>query len=276
MPWLPKLALVPGTYDFVIATETGSPIEAVYAVVRSGDPTVPMALDLNFFVLTEYSALADPAAQAAAEAIIRGEIDRIINGYNLRLGNVRWAVGTPDQIADFSTVDDSANSGQEVRNGCLAAKVVFGVDHRAVNIIIVDSIVSVEEGIGPGETLGVAVGVPGSFMTPGSGYDCVYTSLDGNYDFTANEFSQTTVHEFGHMLGLQHTTEQDGLFFDRFDDTPECDADTYDSDGDGELLTEECMAADGGNLMFWEGIQLALSPDQIFVISRHPAFYPVQ
>ena len=42
-----------------------------------------------------------------------------------------------------------------------------------------------------------------------------------------------------------------GDSFDVLSDTVQCNVETYDADGDGEVTAEECVDADGTNFMFW-------------------------
>ncbi len=63
-------------------------------------------------------------------------------------------------------------------------------------------------------------------------------------------------------------------------DTPECDADRYDDDGNGIVDQYECERADGSNYMFWgsEGLttEFVISEEQAWVLRRHPLFYSVE
>jgi hypothetical protein len=96
-------------------------------------------------------------------------------------------------------------------------------------------------------------------------------------------------HEVGHYLGLFHTTEQCGsnatqcegfsipiaaFNVDPIPDTPECPT-SFDADRNGQVTADECLAADGLNLMFWTQpsppqVRDRMTAGQVFVLQRNP------
>lgn len=61
---------------------------------------------------------------------------------------------------------------------------------------------------------------------------------------------KTMAHEVGHALGLDHTTESDGVSHDPIPDTPECSQTQM-----GVAFPELCPNGGGANFMFWTGFQ---------------------
>ncbi|MEM7157127.1 MAG: hypothetical protein AAF799_30015 [Myxococcota bacterium] len=102
------------------------------------------------------------------------------------------------------------------------------------------------------DTLGIAAGLPGPVGVPGTVASGVLVAvdahLDGNGALRPSWLAETVAHEFGHQIGLAHTSEAEGDFHDPLEDTPQCTT-AMDANGDGTLDPEECP--DGTNLMFW-------------------------
>lgn len=133
-----------------------------------------------------------------------------------------------------------------------------GINRPALSVFLVSD---------AGEAVGIAGGIPGAQAvhgTQGSGiliaWELLVSSMQGR------EFlPKVAGHEFGHHLGLFHTTEADGQIFEPLGDTPECPL-TEDVNDDGILAPDECAAFGGDNLMFWTGSGEVVSPLQRGVI----------
>ena len=130
-----------------------------------------------------------------------------------------------------------------------------------------------------GGTLGIAAGIPGSLGMEGP-YNGVLVSLSAHESgffrpvLQTELLAETIVHEAGHLLGLWHPTEENGIEFDPLDDTPECSLSPYDTNRDGSVSAEECLGRGGENIMFWtslsSGRQEAFSTDQQSILQQSP------
>jgi hypothetical protein len=116
--------------------------------------------------------------------------------------------------------------------------------------------------------LGVAGGIPAPPMhgSPNSGLAIAADFLEPGGDLS---LGRTMAHELGHVLGLFHTSEIDGIVLDPFPDTPECRLER-DLDGDGFLIPPECEGAGADHLMFWAATGDRLSAAQGAVVVRSP------
>lgn len=159
----------------------------------------------------------------------------------------------------------------------LASAEMEGLE-RGVNIIFVSELLleSIDDDL---TLLGLAGGIPAAPFD-GTGASSLFISVESHLDANGNLLldlmASTIAHELGHMLGLFHLTERDGVNFDPIADTPECSLGRYDANEDDAVGVSECLAAGADNMMFWEAVQGApnrLSPEQIAVLRSHPLMY---
>ena len=149
----------------------------------------------------------------------------------------------------------------------------------AINIFLVDEI----EG---GGVLGIAAGIPGSLGIQGP-HNGVLVSLGShlsgpffNQSINDQLLAETIVHEAGHLLGLWHPTEDNGVEFDPLDDTAECSKSIYDSNSNEQVSAEECVGNGAENIMFWAswggGDQNQFTEDQRTILRQSPLAYKGQ
>ena len=111
-----------------------------------------------------------------------------------------------------------------------------------------------------------------------------YAAYGQDYDMHAGNW----LHEAGHFMSLEHTTEGDGLRFDFIEDTAKCEIEVFDGrdnlgvegQQDGEITDHECGIEGGANnFIFFAGhpdfLPFFISEDQAWVMRSHPLFKPV-
>jgi|GEM_PF-4023721 len=97
--------------------------------------------------------------------------------------------------------------------------------------------------------LGISSHIPGPPGVKGTKHSGVAVSMQ-YYENYPRITGYTMAHELGHWLGLFHTSEATGRFFDPLDDTKEC-SHLNDSNGDRYVDPLECSNLDASNVMFW-------------------------
>ena len=117
----------------------------------------------------------------------------------------------------------------------------------AVNLFFVEDQPSSETAL-----FGVSAGLPGT-MGIASSWNGVINYLSAHAtgsNLISQLLGETAAHEMGHWLGLFHTTEANGTYFDPLSDTAQC-AISRDNDNDAKVYPEECEGYGADNLMFW-------------------------
>lgn len=150
------------------------------------------------------------ATSAPSDPDLKDRIDRTFGLYQrlygIGRGDVRWhrVASSVAAIAGQGELD-AANVLADAPQARPAGQVVF------TNRLEPD-------GEGEGEISGISSCLPGAIGIPGTKCSAVVVSLRGSL---AWEDAATIVHELGHFIGLEHTTEFGGGF-DTLADTPEC------------------------------------------------------
>ncbi len=264
LPALPGDRLTAGEHAFVV--ESAGEIPRILSVHKTAvDPE--QVLDVRFWVASTSPDVAEPERPELGE-IFRDVGEQIFSPFGLGIGELEF-IDAPPEIVDEFAVIDLPTSGNDADHRRLCREMSSALEPaRALNFVIVDRADDPEDQ--DAETEGNAAGLPGAPPLEGSLTSCVFMIADGSRPIS--EIGNVVWHEAAHLLGLFHTTEEAGDSFDVLDDTPECDAGEFDTDGDGIVVFEECP--DGDNVMFYDGDGLVLTEQQAAVLALHPLFRP--
>lgn len=278
-PMHPKLPLEVGTYTVELELSGGHGLDTVAAIVKTGLGS-KQAIDFNIWVALAEPKLKTKKFQSEFGGLIRRQMNSMLTPHKLQVGQLRFFNSSPSETSGLSRphVD-------EVRSMCKLMQRRVPLN-RAVNLIWVDEIF-----YRPDFSFGgIAAGQPGSLFVPQSSSTCVLAAY-GIYGNNLNQHAINFLHEGSHLMGLPHTTELDGLTFDRFTDTPECALGRFDGRAnkrlggrgsvDGKVDDYECGLTGGANnFLFYGGLPefepFYISAQQAWVLRRHPLFYPVK
>jgi hypothetical protein len=297
----------PGTWSFQvndyafectsIPSCTGASNTSKYDITVVTKPVAASAgtLDVSIYLattsFTSTQAVGNPSLRRFVQTL-----SMIYGGVGISLGTVTVYDLPPWAKASYASIDIS-DAGPCSEFGQMIS---LSLPANTLNFFFVDSIVS-----GSNSTHGVVAGLDGSIPGPASFGGTVSSGAIVNSSGMtlgtctsihigkcgADQLAYIAAHEGGHYMGLYHTTESHGTFWDPIKDTPQCtcssaclsaSAANQCSAGTVALPVSSCigrraLCGGGDNLMFWmfdPGFSAgALSPQQGQVMRANPVVH---
>lgn len=260
IPLSPDLDIAPGDWKLKLYTTAANATLTCQVVFKTSTAdNVQVNLDVYL------AGVGVDAAGAGADANVQAALTTLFDIWGaagLKMGDVQY-----HDVADadtYSVVDVAADNDGEFN--ALLESADPGRD-QTINLFLVQEIASDD-----GSTIfGMSGGPPGAAAIHGTSQSGIAVGAAGLADADGPAFiGRVAAHELGHFLGLFHTTEKDASSFDPLSDTPECDA-SKDTNGNGQMNTDECSGSGADNIMFWTGANTGLSSNQGWVSRRSPS-----
>ncbi|MCP4679595.1 MAG: hypothetical protein GY854_29705 [Deltaproteobacteria bacterium] len=270
LPPVPGMVLEEGEYRVELIAPDSTLTSG--AVIRKRDTgAISFVLNLDVWLVSKESPLLEAEALASFLEELRVELDELLNVHNMAIGEISIRSASDELGDQYSEVDVET----QVEPLCQAVSQI-SKPGRALRLVIVDWI----NYLGAPCCGGVAPAAPGAILEPAAPGSCVLASYFA-YGASLAEQAANFLHEGSHFMGMPHTTEMDGLSFDKYPDTPECDQDSYDENADEVVDDFECGVEGGAdNYLFYGGVPEMLpyyiSKQQAETLRVHPLFIPVE
>jgi len=169
-------ALVPGEYRFSFTTETGSKVQEVQVIIRSGRALDLQWVDLNFWIATDHVWIYDSNNLDQFEVNIKESIRQKLAPFNLAPGKIECFYPAPDELESFKEVnldEDLADCSYMIAESVNTT--------RALNIGLVDRLTTGNPPI-DAEVRAVSTGSPGMLLSASSPHACIVVRWSAGSD----------------------------------------------------------------------------------------------
>ena len=173
LPRTSQQSLLPGDYRFTFATDTGTDVQEIQFIIRSGRALDLQKFDLNFWLAVENESLFNPDAVEQFETDLYQTLRQRLAPLNLAPGRISFIHPAPDELASFSSINlvtDLADCSYMILESI--------IHERALNIGLVDHILQ-NTPSGNIEVKAVSSGSPGMIMTQDSPHACILIQWPG-------------------------------------------------------------------------------------------------
>ncbi len=160
-------SLAPGEYRFEFSTESGTALQDIQVIIRTGRALDAQAVNLNIYMAIENEQFYDPDHLMTFEANLLQSLNLRFSPLNLTVGENAFYHPAPDELAIFSSINidtDTADCSYMIAETIL--------NNRALNICLVDRLVQGDPPVTAG-VQAVSCGHPGMILAPTSPHTCI-------------------------------------------------------------------------------------------------------
>ena len=197
--------LQPGDYRFIFSTESGSPLEEIQVIIRSGRALDIQTIDLNFWLASEDDHFTDPGELDQFKLDILHVLKNRLSPMNLTVGEITCFHPAPDELAAFTSV----NIDKDLADcSYMIAETIQ--NRRALNIGIVDRFLKGDP-LSACELPSASSGSPGMILSSASSHACIlinWSAIKGDLQQLADAIIDQLIVFSG--IDIQDTHQSDG------------------------------------------------------------------
>ena len=195
--------------------------------------TYPLEFNINLIVVGKYMGTWDGVTPEELADRIFNRLNEALNPGGVRVRNidVLYTKDHPTAHAEFPDDEPFVHT----RNGEFLKALAHWPGHEGEINLVLGYYVNDE--IGVSNSVAGYAPIAGKIYYEGDDSLADYVSIATHTDKGDGHaaIAYVALHEIGHYLGLNHTSESNGKVFDNFDDTPECH--------EGQGVSEDCPDA---------------------------------
>ena len=189
--------LTPGEYRFAFNLKSGSVIEEIQTIIRSGRGLGMQVIDLNFWLATEDETFNDGMFFDQFEFELKKALEHQLHPFDLTLGHIEHFYPSPDELDAFSEI----HTASDIADCSYMMSESFS-NSRALNIGFVDQIMFGDKDQ-PSDLRALSAGSPGMILAPGSPHACIllaWSAFENDIDGIAKTIIEQLIKFCGIIL----------------------------------------------------------------------------
>jgi hypothetical protein len=197
-------SLTAGNYIFNFATKSGSPLQEVQVIIRSGRALDLQKFDINFWAAVDGLPFKDAERSADFQNQMYQALKQQLLPHKLTPGQIELFQPAPDELIAFRSINTDTDLSD-----CSYMVVETVNNHRALNIALVEEIIN-NHPASSMELKAVSAGSPGMLLSNDSPHACIiieWTAYQNDLDRLANVIVEQLILFSG--IDLEGTDQKD-------------------------------------------------------------------